>query len=236
MNKLIIATQAEIMKLRSSWIFIITIGLFIFIPLMMGLLMYVSQHPEMADKLGLIGAKAKLFRENTWIGFFEMINQMIAAMGIIGFGFVTSWVFGHEYIEHTLTDILALPVSRTSIVLAKFLVILLWCAVLSIVFFGSALIIGYIIDISGWSITMFCHSGRLFLLTSFYTILLSTVVGFVASFTRGIFAPIGFVIMMVIMAQFLALAGLGPIFPGQFQVCSQFHKEHRVCTWCRPVI
>jgi len=81
--------------------------------------MYVAQHPEMSAKLGLVGAKAQFFSENSWKGYLEIINQLIAVLGVIGFGFITSWVFGREYIEHTLTDILALPVSRSSIVLAK---------------------------------------------------------------------------------------------------------------------
>lgn len=232
MNNLIIATQAEIIKLRRSWIFAITVGLFIFIPLMMGLLMYVAQHPEMADKLGLIGAKAQFFKENSWVGFFEILNQIIAVMGIIGFGFVTSWVFGREYLEHTLTDILALPVSRTSIVLAKFLIVLIWCTALSIILFGSGIIIGQIISIPGWSVALFAQFTRQFLLTSFYTILLSTVIGFVASFTRGIIAPLGFVLLMVVLAQFVAIVGWGPYFPwaipGVFTVSQGVEGMHLV--------
>ncbi len=107
MSHLILALRAERMKLRRSKILMVTLGLFVFIPLMMGLMMYVAQHPEMSAKLGLIGAKAQFFSENSWKGYLEIINQLIAVLGVIGFGFVTTWVFGREYMEHTLTDILA---------------------------------------------------------------------------------------------------------------------------------
>lgn len=213
MYNFIVATRAEFLKLRRSWIFVITIGLFIFIPLMMGLMMFIAQHPEMASKLGLIGAKAQFFSENNWLGFFEITNQMIAVMGIIGFGFVTSWVFGREYLENTLTDILALPVSRTAIVFAKFFIVFTWCSLLSIVMFASSILVGQIIDITGWSAQIVLHYTQLFFLTSLYTILLNTVTGLVAGITRGIVAPIGFVLLMVIVAQFVALVGWGPYFP-----------------------
>ena len=142
MKKLYTALLAEFMKLRRSKIFLITICLFAFIPLMIGLMMYISQNPEIIMKLGIIGTKAQLFSENNWEGYIEVINQLIAILGLIGFGFVTSWVFGGEYMEHTIIDILSLPVPRSAIVTSKFLIIFLWCSLLSIVLFAVAISLG----------------------------------------------------------------------------------------------
>jgi len=203
----------EMMKLRRSKILLITVCLFIFIPLMMGLLMLLAQHPEIASKLGIVAAKASFFRENTWEGYFEILNQTMAAIGVIGFGFVTSWVFGREYIEHTITDMLALPVSRSSIVVSKFLIVTIWCSVLIFVLFFAGLAIGLFIGIPGWSEEVFYHFMHVFIVTSYLTVLLSTPVAFFASISRGIIAPIGFVILSLIMAQFVAIIGLGPYFP-----------------------
>lgn len=213
MKNILIAIQTEFMKMKRSWIFLITIGLFIFIPIMMALLMYIAQHPDMAEKLGMIGAKAQFFSENTWKGYLEIINQVIAVLGFIGFGFITSWVFGREYMEQTITDILALPVSRTSMVISKYSLVFIWCAILSVVLIGTATLIGHIINIPGWSISIFIHYVSVYFLTTLYTILLSSVIGLIASITRGITAPLGFVILMIIMAQFIALVGLGSYFP-----------------------
>ena len=213
MKHLKAAFICELIKLRRSRIFWITVGLFIFIPVMMGLLMYVAGHPETAAKLGLIGTKAKLFGENDWEGFFTMLNQMGASIGLIGFGFVTAWVFGREHIERTIIDILALPTSRTSIVISKFLVISIWCLILAVLLFFVGLIIGRFINIQGWSDQIFINNLEIFFITSFLTLLLSTPVAFIAAYGRGIIAPIGFVIVMLIMAQFLGLVGLGPYFP-----------------------
>jgi len=48
MKNIFVALAAECIKMRRSRIFWITIGLFIFIPVMMGLLMLVAQHPKKA--------------------------------------------------------------------------------------------------------------------------------------------------------------------------------------------
>ncbi len=204
---------AECIKLRRSGIFWITIVIFIIIPLMMGLMMFVAKNPEMAAKLGMVGTKATLFGRNDWSGFLGMLIQSIASIGYIGFGFVTSWVFGREYSERTLKDILALPVSRTSIVVSKFIVIVFWCALLTLILYSVGLLIGRYLDITGWSKQLFLQFTEKFFTTSFLTLLLCTPVAFFACYGRGIIAPIGFLIITLITAQFVALVGLGPWFP-----------------------
>jgi ABC-2 type transport system permease protein len=213
MKNLSAAFVTEYMKLRRSKIFWITIAFFIFIPIMMGLLMLVAQHPDIAAKLGIVGTKANFFGDNNWEGYLMMQNQIIASVGLIGFGFVTSWVFGREYIDRTITNIMALPVSRSAIVAAKFIIVALWCLLLVIIIFSAGLSVGYLIGIPGWSNQVFNQFFNKFILISGLTILLSSPVGFIASHGKGIIAPIAFVIVMLIMAQFVALVGLGPYFP-----------------------
>jgi ABC-2 type transport system permease protein len=52
-----------------------------------------------------------------------------------------------------------------------------------------------------------------FLITSLLTLLLGSPVSFLAGYSLGIIAPLGFVILTMIMAQFTGLIGLGPYFP-----------------------
>ncbi len=203
----------ECIKLRRSRIFWITIIIFIIIPLMMGLMMFVAKNPEMSAKLGMVGTKATLFGRNDWSGFLGLLIQSLATIGYIGFGFVTSWIFGREFSDRTLNDILALPVSRSSIVLSKFIIIFLWCALLTLILYSVGLLIGRAIDISGWSIQVFFQFTKKFFITSLLTFLLCTPVAFFASYGKGIIAPIGFLILTLVMAQFIGLVGLGPYFP-----------------------
>ena len=203
----------ELMKLRKSKIFWITLIFFMFIPLMMELLMLVAQRPELITKLGIVGTKATMFGENNWKGYLDMINQLVAVIGLIGFGFVTTWVFGREYIEHTIINILALPITRSSIVVSKFLIIFIWCFILSIVLFITSIIIGHIINIPGWSVQLFSEFIQKFFFISVMTILLSTPTAFITCYSKGIIAPLGFVILIVIISQFVSIVGLGPYFP-----------------------
>jgi ABC-2 type transport system permease protein len=207
------ALFAETLKLRRSGIFWITVILFIVIPLMMSFMMFVSENPETAKKLGLIGTKASLFGGSGWVAFFGLLLQSIATVGLIGFGFVTSWVFGREYTERTLKDITALPVSRTSIVIAKFIVVFAWCTLLLVILYVTGLITGSLIGLSGWQDHTILILSKKYFATAFLTIVLCPPVAFFAYFGRGILLPLGFVIITMIMAQFIGLVGLGPYFP-----------------------
>ncbi len=213
MKSLRAALFTEILKLRRSGIFWITIIMFIIIPLMMSFMMFVSENPETAKKLGLIGTKASLFGGSGWVAFFGLLLQSIATVGLIGFGFVTSWVFGREYTERTLKDITALPVSRSSIVVAKFLVVFAWCTLLLLILFITGLITGSLIGLSGWQNHTILLLSEKYFATAFLTLILCPPVAFFAYFGRGIILPLGFVMITMIMAQFIGLVGLGPYFP-----------------------
>ncbi|MBN1388114.1 MAG: ABC transporter permease [Bacteroidales bacterium] len=203
----------EYKKLCRARVPFITTIFFIFIPLMIGLLMYLAQHPDIAAKLGIVGTKASLFGDNTWNTYFTLLNQIIATIGIIGFGFITSWIFGREYMNHTMKDLLALPAARTMIVVSKFTIVILWSIILCMVLFLSGLVIGYVINLPGWSQQLFIENLIRFFIISGLTVLLNTPVALVAAYGKGIIAPIAFVIVMLILAQFVALIGWGPYFP-----------------------
>jgi ABC-2 type transport system permease protein len=204
---------AESLKIRRSKIFGLTILTFSMISIMMGFLMFVLKNPEIARKYSLISAKAALIGKADWISYFGVLSQMIAVGGIFGFGFVASWVFGREYSDRTVKDILAIPVSRSCIVLAKFIMVIIWCLLLSVMVFLWGLIIGKMINLAGWSQELAFQSGYRFMITAVLTILLCTPVAFFASYGRGYLPPLGFVVLTIIIAQIVATLGYGPYFP-----------------------
>jgi ABC-2 type transport system permease protein len=209
------AVWAECLKWYRSKILWITILAFIFVPCMMGVLMFVVKNPEFAGKLGLIGTKSAMIRFGNadWQTYLGLLNQIIAGAGLLGFAFVTSWVFGREYSDRTLNDLLALPVSRSFVVIAKFIFVALWCAFLSVILFTSGLIVGALVQLSGWSGAIVFQNAYLFMVTSLLTILLCSTVAFVASYGRGYLAPVGFAIFTLVLAQFTGVVGLGPYYP-----------------------
>ncbi|HER25218.1 MAG TPA: bacitracin ABC transporter permease [Candidatus Atribacteria bacterium] len=215
MKNIFSAIWAESLKIYRSKMLWITILAFAFIPSMIGVLMFVVKNPEFSRKLGMIGTKAAMLRFGSvdWQIYFGLLNQIIAGVGLIGFTFVASWVFGREYSDRTVKDLLALPTPRSSIVLSKFIVVAIWCVLLSFILIAFGLIVGGMIKFPGWSSEIAFHCVHIFIITSLLTILLCTPVAFFASYGRGYLPAIGFAILTLIITQFIGLVGLGPYFP-----------------------
>jgi ABC-type transport system involved in multi-copper enzyme maturation permease subunit len=209
------ALPVELFKILKSRIFWVVLFLFVFIPLMLSLLMFVQKYPGLAQKLGMIGTKANLLRfgEPDWNNYLKLLGEANAAISMIAYGFLTAWIFGREYTDRTLKDLLALPVSRSGILNAKFISVLAWSIFLAIVFLITALFAGKAIQLTGWSETVIIAGIKTYTFTFFLTILLCTPVGFLASYGRGLLLPLGFIILTLIIANFTGLIGLGPYFP-----------------------
>jgi ABC-type transport system involved in multi-copper enzyme maturation permease subunit len=205
----------ECLKIRKSKMFWATIIFFVFVSGMMGLIMFVQKYPEISGKLGMIGDKASMLRfgEPNWQNYFKLLMQSISGVGLVGIGFVTSWVFGREFSDNTIKDILALPVSRVYIVLSKFIVVAIWFVILSLIYFVSGLLIGLLVDLPGFSYDLLLQSICTYAITSLLILFLSTPVAFIASYSRGYMLALGFVILTMILANFSGLVGLGPYFP-----------------------
>jgi len=206
---------AESLKVRKSKVFWLSLVFFVFISFMMGLIMMIQIHPQITEKLGLIGTKASMMRfgEPGWKNYFTLLLQGMGAIGLIGFGFATSWVFGREYSENTLKDLLALPVSRSSIVISKLLVMALWSILLAVIFISFSVFFGYMAGIPDWSGEVFSEFLVKSALVTVLTILLCTTTSFFASVSGGVLLPIGIIILTMLMANFSGLVGLGPYFP-----------------------
>ncbi len=215
MNGLSASVWAESLKVRKSKMFIITIVFFAFIASMMGLMMYVVQHPEIAGRSAAMSAKMSILGNGDWPSFFNLLIQVILSLGPIGFGMVTSWVFGREYADHVIKDLLALPVSRTTIVISKFIITVIWCILLTLTLFFVGLLIGLAIHIPGWSFASVKESFIVFINSSILTLLLCTPVAFFACLSRGYLLPVGFAIFTLILTNFVAigLPNIMPYFP-----------------------
>jgi ABC-2 type transport system permease protein len=209
------AFWTESLKVRKSKILWITIILFSFIAVMVGLLVFVANHPYLVGDSAILSTKASMIGDADWPAYFELLYQLIAMLGLFGFGFVTSWVFGREYSDRTIKDLLALPVSRSTIVLSKFIVITIWSILLSMILFVMGLLTGLAVDIPGWSGETAVNAFFIFSGTSILTLLLCTPIAFFASYGRGYLLPIGFIILVIIITQFavVGIPGIAPYFP-----------------------
>jgi ABC-type transport system involved in multi-copper enzyme maturation permease subunit len=215
MKQISATLKVEFLKVRKSKVFWLSIVFFLFVVFMIGLLMFVQKYPEISGKLGLIGTKSAMLRlgEPNWQNYFTLLSQMMSGLGLVGYGFITSWVFGREYSDNTIKDILALPVSRSYIVLSKFIVVAIWSILVTIILFTFGIIVGKALGTTGWTGNIFLQFTIKFSVVSLLSILLCTPVAFFACYSRGYLLPIGFIILTMIMGNFTGLVGLGPYFP-----------------------
>ena len=209
------ALWMEIHKVRRTKIFPISIYFFLFIGIMMGLLMFLSLHPEIANRSATISAKTSFLGGSDWAAFYELLIQIILTVGVIGFGIITSWVFGREFSDRVIKDLLALPVHRSTIVISKLIILTIWSMLLAVTILIAALLTGLAVGIPGWSAgALFPFLGN-YMVCAILNVLLITPVAFVASAGRGYMLPISFVILIMILTQilFVGLPGITFWFP-----------------------
>jgi ABC-2 type transport system permease protein len=213
MRELAIAVSVESKKFFRSKVPFITMLALLMIPFVGGLFMYILKDPQNAQKMGIISAKAQLAGSADWPSYFGLIAQAISIGGLMAFGFVMSWIFGREFSDRTIKDLLALPILREYIVLSKFIVVFVWCLLLSVVVFLLALVVGYQVDIPGYSVEMLKQGTLVFFVCSILTLLISAPVGFFATIGKGYLSPLGYVIFTMIIAQIIATTGYGQYVP-----------------------
>lgn len=208
------AIWVELLKARRSKMPLITALGFAMLPLAGGFFMIVLKDPEMAKRMGLISAKAQLtMGAADWPTYLQFLSMAVGVGGIILFGLITSWVFGREYSDHTLKDILALPTSRSVIVISKFVVIALWSAILTILTILITLGVGNALDLPPVTQELFWQTGIAISLAVIMTIALTTTIALAASVWHGYLAPVGVLILLMALAQLVNTAGWGEYFP-----------------------
>lgn len=208
------SVRAEIIKVLKSKIFLLTFVFFIFIVCIMGLMMLMVKNPELMQKMGMLGTKAEILAlKPDWTNYLSLLNQVIMTGGLIGFGFVAIWIFGREYSDRTLKDLLALPVSRHAIVLSKMTVMAIWCVLLSAVILFLGLGMGRLVGLENYDRVMINEWMKTFAILIFFIVLLNAPVAFFATFGKGFLPPLAFLIVMVILAQVAGVIGKGEFFP-----------------------
>jgi ABC-2 type transport system permease protein len=214
MSNLRQAIYVELLKARRSRMPWVTLLAFSLAPLAGGFFMFVLQDPERARSLGFINAKAQILAGTAdWPTYLGLLAQAVAVGGGMLFSLIGAWVFGREFSDHTIKDLLALPTRRTTIVVAKFMVILLWSAVLTVIICLIGLVVGAALGLPLASQEAFEHGTATILIVAALTVALVPVITFAASAGRGYLPAVGVALLAVVLAQLIAAAGWGEFFP-----------------------
>jgi ABC-2 type transport system permease protein len=198
---------------RSTLPLWISIG-FCIAPLMGGLFMIILKDPEAARSMGLISAKAQLTAGTAdWPAFLNLLAQAVAIGGSILFAILTAWVFGREFSDRTVKELLALPTRREIVVCAKFIIVLAWAAGMSVLVFGVGLMVGSLVDIPGWSGGLLRASVVDILGAAALSMALLPFVALAASAGRGYMPAFGWAVLTIVLGQVAAATGWGDWFP-----------------------
>jgi ABC-2 type transport system permease protein len=215
MKSFITALGTELTKTLKSKMLWGSIIFFAFIAVMLGFLMLVAKHPEIAGKSEVLSLKASMISNPNWTTFYWLLMQMVLTVGSIGPAIVTIWVFGREYSDRVIKDILVLPVSRFIIVLAKFVIIFFWSILLLLLLYIFAIITGLIINLEGWDKEIFLQKTVVYTVSALLTIVLFPVISLITCISRGYLLPVGITILILIATQFvfLGIPVITPYFP-----------------------
>jgi ABC-2 type transport system permease protein len=185
------------------------------LPLAIAFIIFVAKNPELSQKLGLIGAKANLMAYSSmdWAAYLRLFGLMIAAGEFFLLVIAISWLFGREFADGTLKDLLAVPVSRWNIVLAKFILIGVWSCGLTLVIYIAGMLVGYFLDLPNLSAGLFTAGSGTVLATAVLTTAVITPFAFFASAGRGYLLPVAMAVLAMMFANLSQVIGWGEYFP-----------------------
>lgn len=193
--KILSFIHCETLKVLRSSVFWIVVAAFATMPIMLGLVTYIN-----AVHAG-------------WASYLADLLGTSTALLVIGFSFTACWVFGREYTDKTISELLVKPVSKLYVVLSKFIVIFLWDLLLAFFMFVVVFIMGILIGLNGGTWLLIINSFLAFMVTSLLIMVVSTISALLANVSKGYLAPIGLAFLIVIISNVIMQAGLGAYFP-----------------------
>lgn len=214
MKQQLLALQAEFIKikhLKITWATFVAFGI---APLMGAVFTLILRDSESLDQTIGLAAKAKAMNfEASWESYIEILTQAVGVGGVLVFGFVASWIFGREYSDGTAKDLLSLPIHRSKILNAKFLLYGFWCLMLVLSNLFVAFLFGSILDLPMIGADWLANSLTAYFITTILTIIVGVPIAFFALYGKGYLTPLGFVALTLVFSQVIAATGYGTYFP-----------------------
>ena len=206
--------RTEFSKLRRTkitWLSWLAVSM---MPLMGGVFVWMVREPDRAERYGLLGQKAQMAGMTAdWAGYFEILLQTVGIGGMILVAVIAAFVFGREYAENTVKNLLALPVARHWFALAKLVVVLVWFGLLVASMVIEALVVGTFLGLPGLTVDLALGAIGDIFTAALVAWLLVPVVAWVAEWGQGYLAPLGFTIFMLVVGMAIGATGWGKWFP-----------------------
>jgi ABC-2 type transport system permease protein len=149
----------------------------------------------------------------SWAFYLEDVLDTFTAVFIIGFAFTTCWIFGREYTDKTINDLMVKPVSKLSIAVSKFIVMFLWNSLLTIIMFTVVVLLGVFMRMVDGTAVIIFGNFLLFMAVALLTMFVSTLSSFLANVAKGYLAPIGLIFLIIVIVNVVVNIGLSPYIP-----------------------
>jgi ABC-2 type transport system permease protein len=147
-----------------------------------------------------------------WERLVGVVVQVTAAAGLGAFGVALSWMFGREFADGTVSALFALPVSRPTFALAKLAVYGVWAVGVAVLLTVVVAVLGFAMGFGATDAAGVGALVRVPLLTVL-TALIAVPAAWAATIGRGLLSGIGVTVVIMIVAQVLALADFGTWLP-----------------------
>lgn len=204
----------EILKIRRSRMPLFTTLGFLLIPAACAFIMFIYKDPEFARQAGLVSKKANLFGTRAdWPTYLNILCQSVAIAGMMLFSLIQSWIFGREFVDGTLKDMLAIPLPRFAILAAKYLAAGIWSTILALLLAITGIGLGFLIGLPQTSADTLLNGIIIILVTAVLLIFAVSPFAFFASIGRGYLLPIGVSMLALISAQIMGVLGWGEYYP-----------------------
>jgi len=163
--------------------------------------------------MGIMGNSPADSGQGNWELYLEGAVNTITGVGLVGFSFIAAWVFGREFTDKTVKDLVAKPVSRSCIVSSKFIVIFAWSLLYLLYMFSLSLLTGLTLGLADFAPSLVMDAFIIFSTASLMFIIVATPSAFVANITKGYLAPIGLILVLAIAINALGNTAFAPYFP-----------------------
>ncbi|SFE44862.1 bacitracin transport system permease protein [Paenibacillus catalpae] len=150
--------------------------------------------------------------------FYNTSMYTILLMAVPLYSVVIAYLFGREYIEDTLKNLLTIPVTRTSIILSKMLLLLLWIYLLTLEAWVVTFVFGLLLQFKGLTMDLMLDSLIEYMIGATLLAVLSTpivlIVTIMKSYVPAIIASIAITLvnLLVFNSDYRALNPWSAVF------------------------
>ncbi|ASA20613.1 ABC transporter permease [Paenibacillus donghaensis] len=179
---------AELLKLKRSRMLLLSLLGAAIAPIMVVLAFYINKHSEIHNEPADLA-----------VLFYNTSMYTVLLIGVPLYTVVTAYLFNREYVENTLENLLTLPVGRTTLMLSKMLMLMLWILLLSLVAWVLTLLLGLLGGFGGLSGSLILHSLSAFVLAGLFLFALSTPVILITVMMKNYVPPIIFALSITLI-------------------------------------